>query len=103
MKKKINKVLAVGCLVLGTFFSLYVGGWLMLIKPIHLLITSYNSKTLELNVLIFNILKVAFSTTFAGLVWCVGYVGFNHFIGTEDPDWAQIERERGRKEEEIDS
>ena len=32
-----------------------------------------------------------FERRIAGLVWCIGYIGYNHFKGTEDPDWAAIE------------
>lgn len=72
MKKKCDKLLGILCYALGILAALYVGGWLMLIKPIHVII-------------------IAFSTTFAGLVWCIGYIGYNFFKGNEDPDWAAIE------------
>ena len=74
MKKKCDKLLGILCYALGILAALYVGGWLMLIKPIHVII-----------------IKIAFSTTFAGLVWCIGYIGYNFFKGNEDPDWAAIE------------
>ena len=74
MKKKCDKLLGILCYALGILAALYVGGWLMLIKPIHK-----------------SIIKIAFSTTFAGLVWCIGYIGYNFFKGNEDPDWAAIE------------
>ena len=32
-----------------------------------------------------------FLRLFAGLVWCIGYIGYNFFKGDEDPDWAAIE------------
>lgn len=74
MKKKCDKLLGILCYALGILAALYVGGYLMLIKPIHVII-----------------IKIAFSTTFAGLVWCIGYIGYNFFKGDEDPDWAAIE------------
>lgn len=103
MKKRVKKILSIICLILGSFFSLYVGAWLMLIKPIHFLITSFSGGTLEMKDLIACIIKIAFSTTFAGLVWCVGYIGYNHFIGTEDPDWEQLEAKYKGKEKDSDS
>ena len=24
-------------------------------------------------------------------MWCIGYIGYNFFRGTEDPDWNTIE------------
>ena len=103
MKRKVSNILAACCLILGSFFAIYVGGWVLLIKPIHTLITSFSKGSLDMNILIWSIIKIAFSMTFAGFVWCVGYVGYNHFIGSEDPDWEAIERERKKKEEESDS
>ena len=88
MKKKVSHILGVLCYALGIFFALYVGGWLMLIKPIHMLMEAFSNDSLTLTLLLKSIIKIAFSTTFAGLVWCIGY---NHFKGTEDPDWAAIE------------
>lgn len=104
MKKKINKFFAYLCVIIGTFLSAYVGIWLLLVKPLELLLVSFSEGKLTMSILLTCVLKIAFSMTFAGLVWCIGYVGYNHFIGTEDPDWEAIERERGRKEDEnIDS
>ena len=36
----------------------------------------------------------AMMTTLAGLIWCIGYIGYNHFKGTEDPDWEVLEEQR---------
>ena len=92
MKKKVSHILGVLCYALGIFFALYVGGWLMLIKPIHVRLWKlFSNDSLTLTLLLKSIIKIAFSTTFAGLVWCIGYIGYNHFKGTEDPDWAAIE------------
>lgn len=75
MKKKCDKLLGILCYALGILAALYVGGYLMLTLPL----------------LLKSIIKIAFSTTFAGLVWCIGYIGYNFFKGDEDPDWAAIE------------
>ena len=91
MKKKWSMVLGVICYTLGIFCSIYVGGWLMLIKPIRGLLLAYTMKTLTFRFLVTSIIKIAFSTTFGGLVWCIGYIGYNFFRGTEDPDWNAIE------------
>ena len=29
----------------------------------------------------------------AGLIWCIGYIAYNHFKGTQDPDWETMEKE----------
>ena len=36
------------------------------------------------------VVKILFSTTLTGLIWCIGYIGYNHFKGTEDPDWDKL-------------
>lgn len=82
MKKKCNKLLGLLCYALGILAALYVGGYLMLI---------IGNDMLTLPLLLKSIIKIAFSTTFAGLVWCIGYIGYNFFKGNEDPDWAAIE------------
>ena len=91
MKKKCDKLLGILCYALGILAALYVGGYLMLIKPIHVIIIAFGNDMLTLPLLLKSIIKIAFSTTFAGLVWCIGYIGYNLFKGNEDPDWAAIE------------
>lgn len=104
MKKKCNKILGMLCYAAGIFFALYVGGWLMLIKPIHTIMIAFGAGSLTLSLLLKSIIKIAFSTTFGGLVWCIGYIGYNHFKGTEDPDWEAIEerwRQKHGKEDTL--
>ena len=90
MKKKWAGILAICCYVAGIVASLYVGAWLMLLQPIHDLITAFGTESLTLPFLLVSILKIALSTTFAGLVWCIGYIGYNYFRGNEDPDWEAL-------------
>ena len=67
MKKKCDKLLGILCYALGILAALYVGGWLMLIKPIHVIIIAFGNDMLTLPLLLKSIIKIAFSTTFAGL------------------------------------
>lgn len=83
MKEKWNMLLAMICYAAGVFASIYVGAWLMLIKPIHELFTAFSADSLTFSFLVVCIVKIAFSSTFAGLVWCIGYIGYNHFKGRE--------------------
>lgn len=89
MKKKFNQIMASICYVLGIVGFLYVAGYMLMIQPIQELLNAFTTNTLTLNQLIINILKIALSTTIGGFVWCVGYIGFNHFKGTEDPNWDE--------------
>ena len=66
MKKKCDKLLGILCYALGILAALYVGGYLMLIKPIHVIIIAFGNDMLTLPLLLKSIIKIAFSTTFAG-------------------------------------
>lgn len=46
MKKKCDKLLGILCYALGILAALYVGGWLMLIKPIHVIIIAFGNDML---------------------------------------------------------
>lgn len=92
MKKKCNAMLGAFCYAAGVFCALYVGGWLMLLVPIKTLLTAFSAGNLTLTLLTKCIIKIAFSTTFGGFVWCLGYIGYNHFKGTEDPEWDEVEQ-----------
>lgn len=92
MKKKWNALLGAICYTLGVFSAIYVGGWLMLIVPIKTLMAALTGGVLTIKLLTKCILLIAFSSTFGGLVWCIGYIGYNHFRGTDDPDWNEVEQ-----------
>lgn len=84
MKKRWKVILAAACYIFGVFASIYIGGWLMLVKPVRLLMYAYGTGTFSVRLLVSCIVKIVLSTTVAGLVWCVGYIGCNYFKGTED-------------------
>lgn len=92
MKKKLQMFMAMACYAFGILSSAYVGGWIMLILPVRRLLGAYSAGMLSLSLVLVSGIKIFFSLTVAGFIWCVGYVGYNHFIGTEDPDWEAINR-----------
>lgn len=57
MKKKCNKLLGLLCYALGILAALYVGGYLMLIKPIHVIIMAFGNDMLTLPLLLKSIIK----------------------------------------------
>lgn len=105
MEKKwtFSRVLGIACYTIGILCAIYVGGWLMFIKPIQTLVLAFSAGTLSLSILLKSIIKIAFSSTFAGLVFCIGYIGYNHFKGTEDPDWQAIEEKWKLKKDQLGS
>jgi hypothetical protein len=78
------------CYVLGLAAAIYIGGVLMLLEPIGALYRAYCQGALTVTVVVVNGIKILLSTTIGGFVWCLGYIGYNHFKGTEDPDWDEI-------------
>lgn len=95
MKKKIRLALGFVCYALGVLTALYVGLWKMICLPIQALYGAFVAGNVTLSLIAVCAVKIYFSATLAGLIWCIGYIGYNHFRGTEDPDWDAIERESG--------
>jgi hypothetical protein len=102
MKKKMQMVAAGICYLLGIAASLYVGGWLMIACPIRVLYRAYLAQAITIRLLVGCIVKILLSTTMSGLVWCMGYIGYNYFKGTEDPEWEteteEIEEKKDKRE-----
>lgn len=92
MRKKFQMLAALICYILGVVGAFYVGGWLMLVQPLQTLYISFVNRTLTLPLILVCGIKILLSATMAGLVWCIGYIGCNHFKGTEDPDWEALEQ-----------
>jgi hypothetical protein len=90
MKKKMNRWLAILCNVFGTIATVYVGGWLMFLRPLQILYMSFLDGTWTIPLVLFCGVKILLSATFAGLVWCIGYIGSNYFKGEEEPDWTAL-------------
>ena len=78
---------------MGIFLSIYVGGWVMLIQPLCLLINVISQGQCTTSVFVICAVKILLSATMSGLLWCLGYIGFNHFKGKEIPDWEALEEE----------
>ena len=91
MKKRVSTILAVTCYVLGVVASLYVGCWKMIYLPLRDLYEAFGTGAFRFSLVVSCGIKLLLSTTLAGSVWCVGYIGYNYFIGTDDPDWDALE------------
>jgi hypothetical protein len=96
MGKIVQMLLGGACYVLGLAAAIYIGGVLMLLEPIEVLYHAYCIGTLTLMLVVVNGIKILLSTTIGGFVWCLGYIGYNHFKGTEDPDWDEINARIGK-------
>ena len=94
MKKQIKSVLGLICYGFGIVFATYVGLWQMICRPLGAIYFAFVNGELTLSLIIACAIKILFSTTLSGLIWCIGYIGYNHFKGTEDPDWEVLEEQR---------
>lgn len=72
------------CSLIGTLLALYVGGWLMLCKPIQGVISAYFAGNLAIGTIALAAFKCLLSATVAGAIWCGGYIAKCKFIGHEE-------------------
>ena len=79
MKKHINALLGFVCYTIGVIAAAYYGLWKMLVLPLHTLAVSFLAGDLNVTLLAVCVVKILFSTTMAGLIWCIGYIAYNHF------------------------
>ena len=89
MNRNLRILLSVAVYFFGSAASVYVGGWVMLLKPIRGTIAAYTLGTLALSQLIVTIIKCISSLTVAGFIWCVGYIASNHIYDSRDEQIGQ--------------
>ncbi len=98
MKKRVQQLLGIACYVLGMLAAVYIGGVVMLLHPVEALYRAYVTGALTVPVVLSSVVRIVLSATTAGLVWCIGYIGYNYFKGTEDPDWDEINERMAKTE-----
>lgn len=64
---------------LGILGWCYIGGWMILTKPIKGLFLAHLAGNLSLGKLIIALIQGFIYLSLAGGVWCVGYMLSNHF------------------------
>lgn len=84
MNRNIRIVLSAAIYFTGFIVSLYVGGWIMFLKPVRHTIAAYTLGTLTLSQLLVAVVKCVSSMTVAGLIWCLGYMASNHIYDSRD-------------------
>jgi len=87
---KRHRKTAITFYILGTIAALYVGVFLLIVKPVYDLYIGITTGLLSFHYIFPILIKILLSGTVGGFVWCIGYVMFNHFMGTEDPDWDAL-------------
>jgi TRAP-type C4-dicarboxylate transport system permease small subunit len=68
---KIRRVIVLLIEIFGTFFSLYVSIYVMIVQPAMALYSEYRSHTLKASHLFIDILSFIFALTAGGGLWCL--------------------------------
>ncbi|MCM1256592.1 MAG: hypothetical protein NC307_01925 [Roseburia sp.] len=84
MNRNMRIILAFLVYGIGLLASIYVGGWVMIIKPVKGAIAAHAMGTLTFYQLAVTILKCFCSTTVAGFIWILGYIASNHVFDSRD-------------------
>lgn len=79
MKITWNVLIAALCYILGVIGWCYVGGYMILTKPVKGLIVAYLAGNLSLGKIIIAFIQGFVYLSLAGGVWCIGYMLSNHF------------------------
>ena len=75
---------------IGVVAGIYIGGWRMLILPLRQLLYALAHHNFTTSFIAICVLKMVLSLTVGGILFCVGYIGYNSFKGKDDPDWDAI-------------
>lgn len=67
------------CYALGVLGWWYVGGWMILTKPVKGLVLAHLAGKLSLGKLLIALVQGFIYLSLAGGVWCVGYMLSNYF------------------------
>lgn len=70
--------------IVGIAAAVYVGGWVMILKPVKGTLAAYTLGTLTLPQLLGAVVKCFCSLTVAGFIWCMGYIASNHVFDSRD-------------------
>ena len=69
-----KKLLGYLAVLVGTVLAVYVGIWLMVVKPLMALYVSWKLKKLHWVLVLIAFIKCRLSLTVLGLIWSIGYM-----------------------------
>ncbi len=70
--------------LIGTILALYVGGYLLFLRPIYRMVVAYRMGTLVLPGLLRGVIAVVMASTAGGGIWCVFDIIAGIFRDKED-------------------
>lgn len=79
MKFTWKAVVALLCYALGVLGWCYVGGYMILTKPLKTLVVAYLARELTIGKVLVAAIQAFIYLSLAGGVWCIGYMLSNHF------------------------
>ena len=79
MKVTWTTVVALLCYALGVLGWCYVGGWMILTKPLKGIVVAHLAGNLSIGKIVVAVIQGFCYLSLAGAVWCVGYILSNHF------------------------
>lgn len=71
---RIKKITGWMSVLAGSLLALYVGLWVMIIKPLARLYVAYKSGQVSVLLVVVTVIKCWLSLTVAGLIWSIGYM-----------------------------
>ena len=84
MKKTLRKAIAILLSLGGTLLALYVAGYWLFVRPIHNLYLGYTAHAITLPLLLNSFIRVFFSATVFGAIWCLFDILAGFFRDDED-------------------
>ena len=79
MKVTWKTVVALLCYALGVLGWCYVGGGMILTKPLKGIVVAHIAGNLSIGKIVVAVIQGFCYLSLAGAVWCVGYILSNHF------------------------
>ena len=79
MKFSWKTIAALLCYILGVVGWFYVGGWMVLTRPVKELLVAHAAGSLSIIGIIKALAQGFGYLTVAGAVWCIGYMLSNYF------------------------
>lgn len=67
--------------LLGTLLAIYIGGWIMILKPIQGTVGAFMTGGLTVSDVVGTLVKVVCAMPVAGAIWCCGYILKRKCIG----------------------
>ena len=97
MKKTFRRLAMLICYSFAVISCIYVGIYQMLVLPLSELYCAAQSGGLHTMMIVMDVVKIVLSLTVGGFFFCLGYIAYNFFRGSDDPEWELLNEKRRRR------